>query len=690
MAELLLFSAPPESQPALLLFGHDEPDETLASLDASLPLPRLEAQLSTVSEAHLYAALPGPAFSALAVDAATFVKAWADVALPRPAFTAQAVNADLLATAELAVVLPPPTFEAEGRHSSLAVFGASLRSPTFEARGQWDSNVSRPTVCEAASAWRSARRAVALVEDRQQPPVKLRPALEARWSPALPVSANVENIKPRSLRPMRVQVEALRRPTFRPARVRALSSHTEMVRLRRGLQASQRQAEPRRAGWTSDFTDRPRLRSSVIDSMQPALPVRRATEHRHARAIPVRVLRVVRWQEAMVPPSGWGWQPPVTPPGDPCYLPNSHLVFDAVAAVDGNLVFTCDRHPGPATQEPIIVPVRRIYVVHNNFSLVRVSDGQPVLADTFRITLDDESWAWGFSASVPAHMLGLVEPTDNGPVELLATINGTSFHLIAEQVGRTREFRANSVLIRGRSRIAELHDDYAPQLTFGNATVKTAQQLMADVLTLNGVSLGWAVEWELEDWLVPAGVWSHQGSYISALNAIAKAAGGYLLPHSSAKTVKVRHRYPVAPWDWAGVTPDLVLPADVARRDSKSWASRPAYNRVFIAPQNTGLTGYQVTREGTAGDLAAPLIVDPLMTDVAAVRQRARAELGQGGRRIDLDLVVPVLAETGIVLPGTFVDYADDLGHVRGPTRSVSVDCVFPNVWQTLGVETRA
>ena len=32
----------------------------------------------------------------------------------------------------------------------------------------------------------------------------------------------------------------------------------------------------------------------------------------------------------------------------------------------------------------------------------------------------------------------------------------------------------------------------------------------------------------------------------------------YLLPHPSDAVLRVRHRYPVAPWDWHAVTPDLV------------------------------------------------------------------------------------------------------------------------------------
>ena len=78
-----------------------------------------------------------------------------------------------------------------------------------------------------------------------------------------------------------------------------------------------------------------------------------------------------------------------------------------------------------------------------------------------------------------------------------------------------------------------------------------------------------------EDWNVPAGVFNHQGTYISALATLAKGAGAYLLPHPSDKSFEVKPRYPIAPWDWGAVTPDIVLPANVVSRESIRWLEKP-------------------------------------------------------------------------------------------------------------------
>jgi hypothetical protein len=194
----------------------------------------------------------------------------------------------------------------------------------------------------------------------------------------------------------------------------------------------------------------------------------------------------------------------------------------------------------------------------------------------------------------------------------------------------------------------------------------------------------------LTDWRVPAGVFAKQGTWIEALTTIVSAAGGYLLPHPSEQIVRVRHRYPVAPWHWSqGVTPDFVLPVDAVERESLRWTTKPAYNRVFVSGQETGVLG-QVTRAGTAGDVLAPMVVDALITEAAAARQRGIAVLSDTGRQIEVTLRLPVLPETGVIEPGAFVAYRDGGVERLGLVRSSRVEASLPEVWQTIGVQSHA
>ena len=342
-----------------------------------------------------------------------------------------------------------------------------------------------------------------------------------------------------------------------------------------------------------------------------------------------------RYQDAMRPPPGISvWIVPEPPEPPRCYTPNGHLLFAALGPTSAHLLFFCENHTEPPDGDPVIVPIRRVYLVINNVTLHRLPDGLPVPVFNLSLSLDAASWTWGFDAQLPAKAESLVAPGyASGPVELVASVNGTQFRVLAESISRERSFGDTSIRVSGRGRNVVLAAPYAPVVNFQQPQARTARQLMDDVLTLNGIPLGWNIDWGLTDWNVPAGVFVKQGTWIEALVAIASAVGGYLIPHPSDQSLRVRHRYPAAPWNWATVTPDFVLPVEAVARESLRWIEKPAYNRVFVSGQDIGVLG-QVTRAGTAGDVLAPMVVDALITEAAAARQRGIAVLGDTGQQI--------------------------------------------------------
>jgi hypothetical protein len=400
-----------------------------------------------------------------------------------------------------------------------------------------------------------------------------------------------------------------------------------------------------------------------------------------------------KFQEAWVPPPG-RYVPPVPPVVVPPYW-GPHLIYECPPRSELQrtyLVFgltRCEAEP----VGPVLVSVRRVYYVINDVSLHRVV-GETAVEEIPLISLglntDVSSWTWGFDAVLPQSAQSLLEPSVGGatvaPLELLARINGREYRLLAETLERQRSFGESTLHVTGRGRNAVLGNPYAPVQTFTQSQNRTAQQLMGDVLTVNGVSMDWSVDWGLVDWNVPAGVFNHQGTWMEALCAIANAAGGSIRPHATAKTVTVAPRYPVAPWEWGTVTPDFELPVDAVQRESLRWIDKPLYNRVFVSGEGQGILG-QVTRAGSAGDLCAPMVVDALITESAAARQRGMSVLAEGGRQLEISLRMPVLAETSIIEPGAFVRYQDGGSSRIGLVRSTAVQAGFPEVWQTLGVQ---
>lgn len=405
-------------------------------------------------------------------------------------------------------------------------------------------------------------------------------------------------------------------------------------------------------------------------------------------------LSEVRYQDAAPPPPGMR-RPPVPPEPDPCYMPSPHLVFRWPWVAGGDLLFVCDNHepPGPQPGATVVVPIRRIYMTTNTLQLVRADTGQPIACEAFSLGLDADSWTWSWSASVRNDALALLlGPAGDDPREVIATVNGVDFRLCAESISRERVFARNTVRVQGRGRNAMLDAPYAPVLNHSHASDRTAQQLMAQALEINGVGIGWDIEWEVADWLVPAGTWTHQGTHISAVLDIASAAGAIVQPHRTDQVLRILPRYPAMPRDWGDLTPDYELPADVMALEGIDWVTRPAYNRVHVAGTRTGGVLGEYTLTGSAGDIVAPMVTHPLLTHSDAARQRALPELANTGAQALMRLRMPVLSETGFILPGSLVRYVDTtvsgspsrLGLVRG--NALSWD--RPTLRQTLDLET--
>ncbi len=574
----------------------------------------------------------------------------------------------------------------------LDVAGASLPGVVFSGEVRYYSRTQRPTVGQTAHPWQLARQSEEGSTQGQQDAASAPAGWDTFWRRTLAAPQGIEHRLP---------------PVLSAAPEQRRTGHQQGTRLFE-------------ATWFA-HQDGTHFELARLGLFQSAVRLRDATRFRHQDGDRTkRAGRVSRWQsavlvvrgqgsdfqtartqlkgwrgryeEAVPPPPGISrWVVPEPPVPQPCYTPSPHLLFAALAATDGHLLFLCENHitPPPPDGEPVVVPVRRVYFVINNVTLYRASDGAPVPVFNLSLSLDAASWAWGFDAVLPAKAEALVAGNASGPVELVATINGTTFRVLAENISRERSFGDASIRISGRGRNAVLAAPYAPVMTFSNTEARTARQLMDDVLAVNGIPLGWAVDWGLTDWNVPAGVFAQQGTWIEALTAIVGAAGGYLVPHPSAQSIRVLHRYPVAPWEWRTVTPDFVLPVDAVARESLRWLEKPAYNRVFVSGQDVGVLG-QVTRAGTAGDVLAPMVVDPLITEAAAARQRGIAVLADTGQQIEVSLRLPVLAETGIIEPGAFVEYQDGSVTRLGLVRSTQVEAGMPEVWQTLGVQAYA
>lgn len=557
---------------------------------------------------------------------------------------------------------------------------------TCDTRVTNDPNVARPLVSEVFTDYQTADALHVGTETLRQSPQAMRSGFEDHHQQAeqMPVGVFMPFQHADTLRIPSTEVrhqDAIRVPTWL-----VRSRHQNSYHDRRTSALSRFQsADKRRHEVTTDYQNRYRDRRPSLRGLWQEAQ-RLAVKHDESlqSGVPYFIGLGSRYQEAMVPMPGEA-EPPIPPEPPPCYEPDANLLFKDIAAINGDLVFICETDSGPPAT--VVVPVKRVYVVINTVSLRRVANDLEIPALSMSLSIDVDSWTWGFNATLPGGELNNVLPDNDGPIELEASINGNLYRVLAERISSERSFAQKTIRVSGRGKSALLAAPYSVLRTFTNDTARTAQQLMADVLTFNGVPIGWDIDWQLDDWLVPAGAFSLNGSYMDGLNAIAGAAGAYLQPNPVDQELQVLHRYPFAPWEWGTVSPDFDLPSAVTLQEGIEWDEKPDYNRVYVSGTSQGILG-RVTRLGTDGALLAPMVSDALITETAAARQRGRAILSNTGRQARVSLKLPVLEETGIITPGKFVRYNDGVTERIGIVRQTSVDAGWPEVWQSITVET--
>jgi len=571
-----------------------------------------------------------------------------------------------------------------------ATIGGTMPSMVGSSIVTYSSNTQRPTVGQVGNDWQVADHANASVGFTHQDSAPTPSYVEAPHQQAMRVGAGFDLLLPKTfVRTERPLTHVRHQDAIRVPALVTRSAWQSMERGARLSRAARHQDGVRvSATRRTSYQDRYRDRRPSFDATHS---VASKSRHGHGERFSKGLTRDQSWsgrhQEAWVPRPGITTIP-LPPPENPCYVPWPDLVFDERWSHDFNLVFNCEKG-GVVPPATVVVPTKRVYIVLNNVTLTRVSgslDLSPYCLSA-SLTIDVDSWVWSFSASLDIRAEDDVQPSGSVPVELEVEINGNPYRVIVESVMRDRSFGKASVRVAGRGKAALLSSPYSPTINVVPTETRTAQQLMADVLTDNGVPIGWDIDWQITDWLVPAGAWSHRGTYIDGVTNIATAAGAYVQPHPTNDQLIVLPRYPSGPWDWGTVTPDFELPTAVVTREGIEWKSKPEYNRVFLSGVSDGYLG-QITRYGTPGDRIAPMLTDPLFTASEVLSQRGLAVLADTGRQAVVNLRLPVLNETGIIAPGKFVRYVDGGVSRVGIVRSTSVDASLPDVWQTIGVET--
>lgn len=413
--------------------------------------------------------------------------------------------------------------------------------------------------------------------------------------------------------------------------------------------------------------------------------------------------RLAPWQRALVLSSYGGPRylppPPTAPPPDPVTLQD--LKFCAMYPDGGNpssgLVLVLGLNPcGSVTPDsPVYILPARFYMAVHSIEAFLLPSLTPIAIKNVSLAADADSTAWTFSANGPHTLFDALTPTGSEPVSVKIVLDGLEWVFVVDRVSRSEQFGQRSVAFSGRSATAKIGAPYRLETSRTNTTAKNAQQIALDALALTGVGLDWGIT----DWLVPAGAWSHTGTPLAAVQAVAEAAGGFVLSHRSEPTVLVRHPYPTlpggipgGPWNWEGaagsfaadveLAPDAIIQKTIERQDF------PLVNGVYVSGTNQGIQAH-IYRQGTLGDKLGPMQVDPLITALAAASQRGYSVLGRSGAKHTVQMTIPVLtggANPGVLDVGQLVQI-NETQPWRGMVRAVNVTADPRSVRQSFTLE---
>ncbi|MCE2594400.1 hypothetical protein K6Y31_06195 [Motilimonas cestriensis] len=320
---------------------------------------------------------------------------------------------------------------------------------------------------------------------------------------------------------------------------------------------------------------------------------------------------------------------------------------------------------------PIGPQIRRSYIMKPTVSCQRLSDGQAIALKSASYQHGREQFAGTWSVAFGSRID--MQRAMNQLLEL--NVNGYLFLILIEQSSTSHAFGSQSWLGTGRSRLAELSAPYLEKSSMSNQTQRSLLGIMSDIL----VNTGWTVTADIVDHIIPAHCFSYRDKTpAEAIAAMAKSCGAMLLVDDAARSIHLVPKWPVTPWNTQVAVADVVLIPNVITAFSERKEIRPVANKVLVRGEQQGVA-CGVRRQGTPGDKFADDVVDNLITDVQAARQRGTAVLADAGDKIINTIKTKLMPDLLPITPGMLVGVSYDAEVFKATCDSLAIDISIDN-----------
>ncbi|MCG9761694.1 hypothetical protein L1D50_21750 [Pseudoalteromonas sp. Isolate6] len=321
----------------------------------------------------------------------------------------------------------------------------------------------------------------------------------------------------------------------------------------------------------------------------------------------------------------------------------------------GGPVRSDDDIPPIDSKIPIEPQIQRYYIMQPSISCNRLSDDLKILINSINIT-----WQRGqFAATGNIKFCSRIDMERAIGQQLKLVINGYEFVVICEQPSTSNRFANNSYSASIRSRFAELAAPYQRERNYVNTVDKSLAGIMTDILE----NTGWTLDNKMIDYPIPEGAFSYRGlTPAAALLKVASSIGAILDINDTTKTVSVVPEWPVNPWSTEQATPDVILNDALILEHNTRDTIQPEHNVIFVRGEQQGVA-CKIKRQGTPATDYARDIVDNLITDVQAARQRGTCELARSGNKRTATIRTKLKADLPPIRPGMLlgVRFEDEL-----------------------------
>lgn len=473
--------------------------------------------------------------------------------------------------------------------------------------------------------------------------------LTARWSDLPPTESGVRVRWDRSIKSIGVRYRLLWNP--RPARkdarlvegFRRVGDFTQRLDPEQLLQASLYRPGALLAFTFGGSSYLPSLRPSVFFDLtyrRPsvgAVPTDSGARVRHSEAQRYDRTGQVRWGSAR--PN------------------NGRLTTILYPDYTGPVVIPADEIP----QDPELAEA---YMIGNLVTITELESGTPIQASNLRLSYDADSFSWGMSMDVLNRpSMDLIRPGSGGPGQVRIDINGHVWVMLVERYQRNLAFPRETYSVTGASRSQLLAGPYASAVSAVNAEAISANQVLDSMVLNTGFTVVWSTtnEGDVPDWVISAGALSYTSQTpMQVMAKIVASAGAILRPAKAGDILEVVPRYLAPVWEWSPLTAHKILPVNMITSLGGEWAPDPGWNSCYVSGINHGVS-VMVRRTGTQGHIAAPDVLDDLMTDPGIATYRGKIELSKGGDKELVTLQLPLFPASkadapGLVEPGMLCD----------------------------------